>query len=338
LRPALSPDGRTIGTTEGLGDKGGLYLWDAATGKQRHHLPAGNYRAGAFSPDGLVVASVGEEVRLWDVAAGLEIGRLQGGLCKYQHYYDAPVAYSPDGRFLAAAEIVEQDGAHLWSVESGRDVRLDGGQGRVTAIVFSPDGRHFLTAGEDRTVLVWDVARVTGEPRTQPPLTAAHVRDLAADLRGNNPLRAFQAFHRLSRSPEKVVAVLRDHLRPVAPADPKQLAQLLRQLDSEDFAERERAMSSLRELGQPAERALKQALTAKPSLEVRKRINLLLAELEQARKGRLTNWGVRLLERIGTAEARTLLEALARGAPGAPLTEDAGAALKRLDKPARAEP
>ena len=81
-----------------------------------------------------------------------------------------------------------------------------------------------------------------------------------------------------------------------------------------------------------------QALTAERSAEARKRIGRLLEELEQARKGRRTDWSVRLLERVGTAEARTVLEALARGAAGAPLTEDAAAALQRLAKPPRAEP
>jgi WD40 repeat protein len=339
LRPALSPDGRWIATTAGLGDAHGLYLWDAATGAERRHFPAGDDQAGAFSPDGLVIASVGEQVKLWDVAAGQEIGRLQGGLHPYHIYYDAPVAFSPDGRFLAAAEIVEgQTGAHLWSVESGKDSRIDGGQGKVTAIAFSPDGRYFLTAGEDRNVLVWDVARVSGEPEKPAPLNGEQVRELVADLRGNSPLRAFQAFRRLSRSPEQVVAVLRERLRPVAPADPERLARLVRRLDSDDFKDREEATAALRELGQPAERGLKEALAAERSAEVRKRIGRLLEEMEQARKGRRTDWSVRLLERIGTAEARTLLEALARGADGAPPTEDAAAALRRLDKPSRPAP
>jgi hypothetical protein len=62
---------------------------------------------------------------------------------------------------------------------------------------------------------------------------------------------------------------------------------------------------------------------------VRRRAGALLEELERARKRRRTDWGVRLLERIGTAEARALLETLAGGDPGATRTEEAAAALKR---------
>jgi hypothetical protein len=244
------------------------------------------------------------------------------------------VAYSPDGRFLAVAEIVaETTGAHLWSVETGKDVHIDGGQGQVTAIAFSPDGRYFLTAGEDRNVLVWDVARVTGEPASPPPLTGEQVRKRVADLLGRDPLRAYQAFHRLARAPGDVIAVLRERLRPVPPPDPGRLARLLRQLDRDDFAERERAMDALRQLGPPAEGGLKRALTAERSAEVRRRVGVVLEELEQAQKGRRTEWGVQLLARIGTPEARALLQDLARGAPGAPRTEAAAAALKRWAEP-----
>ena len=44
---------------------------------------------------------------------------------------------------------------------------------------------------------------------------------------------------------------------------------------------------------------------------------------------------VTLLERLGTPEATALLEKLAQGAPGAWLTEDARASVKRLEKRAK---
>jgi hypothetical protein len=42
---------------------------------------------------------------------------------------------------------------------------------------------------------------------------------------------------------------------------------------------------------------------------------------------------VELLESLGTPESKKLLTELAGGAAGAPLTRDAGAALKRLGQP-----
>jgi len=73
-----------------------------------------------------------------------------------------------------------------------------------------------------------------------------------------------------------------------------------------------------------------------PSREVLRRAEALLSKLnrrrldpEQTRAAR----AVDVLEQIGTPEARQLLEALAQGAPGAWLTDQAQAVLHRLAKP-----
>ena len=44
---------------------------------------------------------------------------------------------------------------------------------------------------------------------------------------------------------------------------------------------------------------------------------------------------IEVLEAIGTAEARTILQELAKGTPGAKLTREAAAALARLDAAAQ---
>jgi hypothetical protein len=122
---------------------------------------------------------------------------------------------------------------------------------------------------------------------------------------------------------------LTEHLRPVVVADPRRIAALLTDLDSESFARRERAVQELEGLGFAAEPALRQALREKPSLEVRWRVESLLTKLdgpEALRTGRV----IEALERMDAAEARRLLEALARGVPEARLTREAKASLQRL--------
>jgi len=83
-----------------------------------------------------------------------------------------------------------------------------------------------------------------------------------------------------------------------------------------------------------AEPALRQALSADPSPEARRRIEGLLEKLAKPLALPETLRGVRAvesLEHIATPEARQVLQKLADGAP-ASLTREAKAALERLAK------
>src|SRR5262249_21772899 len=99
-------------------------------------------------------------------------------------------------------------------------------------------------------------------------------------------------------------------------------------LDSASFAVRDKAARALGELGASAEGALRKALENHPTLEVRQRLEQILEKrgkdvLRQLR-------AVETLEHIGTAEARQVLEALAKGSPTPRVAQAAEAALQRL--------
>src|SRR5262249_58814508 len=111
------------------------------------------------------------------------------------------------------------------------------------------------------------------------------------------------------------------------------LAKLIANLDDDRFDVREAATQELRRLGSAAEPALRKALEGKPSAEARRRIGGLLEirgeekiPAEQLRALR----AIAVLERIGSPAAKEVLEALAKGAPGAKLTQEAKASLERL--------
>ena len=99
--------------------------------------------------------------------------------------------------------------------------------------------------------------------------------------------------------------------------------------------QRRHAEQELEKLNDLAELAIRKALADPPSIEVRRRLEKLLARLDtpllsgvQLQATRVTT----LLERIGTKEARELLEEYAKGAPAARLTREAKASLERLGK------
>ena len=82
----------------------------------------------------------------------------------------------------------------------------------------------------------------------------------------------------------------------------------------------------------------RESLMAKPSLDTRRRLDDIRkspALLKYSPETLQALRAVQVLERIGTAEARRLLKQLAQGLPAARLTEEAKAALNRLDIPAR---
>src|SRR5207248_1696238 len=107
----------------------------------------------AWCPRGrrLAVGS-GEEVKVWDVAAGRKVR----SLAKVQEGSNA-VSWSPDGSRLAWAG--SQGTIKVWDVQSGKELLvLRGHSGNAWSATWAPDGKRLASAGHDQTVKVWDAA------------------------------------------------------------------------------------------------------------------------------------------------------------------------------------
>jgi WD40 repeat protein len=103
-----------------------------------------------FSPDGRLLASGSDVIKLWEVATGSEVRTLTGHTRSVNS-----VAFSPDGRLLASGSW--DDTIKLWEVATGREVRtLTGHTHWVTSVAFSPDGRLLASGSEDNTIKLWE--------------------------------------------------------------------------------------------------------------------------------------------------------------------------------------
>jgi hypothetical protein len=158
------------------------------------------------------------------------------------------------------------------------------------------------------------------------------------DLGGTDAARATQALWELVAAGDESVTFLQTRLHPIAsPASKQAVSSLVADLNSSDYAVRSKATGELMRLGELAEPALLEARRNHPSLELRRRIDQLVKAIGESRTkpsgDRLRCWrAVEILEQIGTPQARQLLEALSRGAPGALQTREAQAALARLER------
>ena len=149
---------------------------------------------------------------------------------------------------------------------------------------------------------------------------------------------ACEAQEWLTRTPQAerlTIPFLRNHVKPDPPPDAERLRKLIADLADDRFTVRQTAQQELEKLGELAVPSLKKVLTGQPALETRKRVEELLDTLtasslsgDQVRLVR----AVEVLDRLNTAEARQILETLAKGAPGALPTREAQAVLDRLAK------
>jgi hypothetical protein len=167
--------------------------------------------------------------------------------------------------------------------------------------------------------------------RDRKPLESRHLDKLWQTLESGSAASARLIEQTLVQAPREALPYLREHLKPAAPPDPQRSARIKKfadDLESDQFAARQKAMAELEKLGDEALPALRDRLAHDPPLDVTLRIEKLLKKLtcQQTRTLRC----VRVLEAIGTDEAREQLKALAAGDPGVTATQAARDALKRV--------
>jgi WD40 repeat protein len=350
----FAPDGESVtvwrsdSRTAWLGDR--LTIEDISTRSLLATLPKGVGHPLAFSADGRLLAVFlqprTEHMGAWmepkpiletydvkglsliETASGQEVVRLD--IRRFDR-----VAITSDGGALV---VTDKQKLSVWDAATGEQlhqmawpecIRDGHGYAKISSLAVLPGGR-VATGTTEGEILVWDLApstwpiRQTARERSRDRFDALW-SDLARDAR-----TAYRAVSSLAASPAWSVPLLDAHLHPVALGS-KRIEKLIADLDDDRYEVREAASRELPQLRCAVEPSLRRVLADKPSLEMRRRLENILTEPKHPTAENLrTQRAIAVLERIGTPEARRILEKLSKGA-AAPETRAAQAALQRLN-------
>lgn len=334
---AFAPDGRAVAMSF---RDGATRLFNASNGRELYRLfdpeaQGAHIDRLAFSPDGklLAVGLIRENMlRLWDMATGEAEPRvaIRWGLPRGKGSLPVGIhslVFSPDSKTVAAA--CTDFKIRLWEVATGK-LRHEAEGRAFLFVTFSPDGRLLASScGHDDNIFLWDW-RIPGRPTSQ-AMTAAEAERFWTDLSSPDGVIAYRAMAALASTPRKSIKLL-ERVGPADSITPTDIDRLIKELNDDRFAVRNRAARQLFDLGAMVEARLRKELSQNKTLEARKRIEDVLHRLklgpppEQLRTLR----AIELLEYLGTPDAREILQKLSKGRAERTETEDAKAALKRL--------
>jgi WD40 repeat protein len=159
---AFSSDAKLFAYGASFGGQS-VELWDVETGKLVRELPLPSPNSVAFSADGKMLAGQDSfgRIRIWD-EKGKQLHEVQRPVKQKMQVAATMLAFSPDGKYLAAAGQVDM-AITVWEAQSGKKVQsltLPGTE-EVSGLVFSADGKWIggsFLQGRTETLHFWELA------------------------------------------------------------------------------------------------------------------------------------------------------------------------------------
>ena len=152
---------------------------------------------------------------------------------------------------------------------------------QIVSVDFDPTGLRVVASSPEAPVYVWDLVGQLG--RWNPAKADA----VWADLASNDAKTGFAAIGLLRTNPAEAIAFLRERVQMPATPTKKIVVDLIEEIDSPLFAEREKAQKDLTNIAELCTTWIDEAMKGKLSEEVRERLKKVLKSLEMMTPERL---------------------------------------------------
>ena len=181
---AFSEDGKFLASDDGFAER--VRIWDVENATQHAILTPG--QGDIFNPLRELTVSSGIKkiagrklqgtIQIWNAETVELVASIPTD--EMIHYW--PLILSSDGKFLAGRDLLLKNKVEIWQTDPGAHLfTLEDFTSPVTAYVFSPDGKFFVSGDEDGTIILWDVETGTQRKRLTGPAKSIRTLAFSAD-------------------------------------------------------------------------------------------------------------------------------------------------------------